>query len=197
MRLIIVPGNPSRNQYYKMSNIAQIKPETATPEQTEVFANVKKAMGMVPNLVATLAQSSAAVGGYLAFDGALAKGSLPAKYRELISVVVAQSNGCNYCLSAHSMIAKMKGYTEEAVLDFRRGKSSDPKEQSMINFIHKVLANKGNVAPAVIEDLRSHGFSESDIVEIIANVAINNFTNYFNNAAATVIDFPLAPKLEA
>ena len=95
------------------------------------------------------------------------------------------------------MIAKMKGYTEEAVLDFRRGKSSDPKEQSMINFIHKVLANKGNVAPAVIEDLRSHGFSESDIVEIIANVAINNFTNYFNNAAATVIDFPLAPKLEA
>ena len=180
-----------------MSNIAQINPENTTPELKEVFANVKKAMGMVPNLVATLAQSSEAVGGYLAFDGTLAKGSLPSKYREVISVVVAHANGCNYCLSAHSMVAKMKVYTEEQVLDFRRGKSADPKEQSMIIFIHRVLANKGNVSPEDIQDLRTHGFSESDIVEIIANVALNIFTNYFNNAAATVIDFPLAPKLEA
>jgi uncharacterized peroxidase-related enzyme len=180
-----------------MSNIAQIHPETATPEITEVFANVKKAMGMVPNLVATLAQSSAAMHGYLAFDGALAKGSLPSKYREVISVVVAHANGCNYCLSAHSMVAKMKGYTEDQVLDFRRGKSADSKEQSMITFIHKVLAKKGNVSADDIQELRSQGFSESDIVEIIANVALNIFTNYFNNAADTVIDFPLAPALEA
>jgi alkylhydroperoxidase family enzyme len=66
---------------------------------------------------------------------------------------LAQSNACNYCLSAHSMLAKMKGYTEDAILDFQRDKSAQPKEQSMIIF-HKVLANKGNFAQADIEDLR-------------------------------------------
>lgn len=176
-------------------NIPKLTLESASETQQHILETTKKAMGMIPNLVATLAQSTAAGTAYLQFDGALAKGSLPAKYRELISLVVGEFDGCHYCVSAHTLGAKMRGYSLEQAIEARKGHSDDPKEQAMLRFCQRVLETKGKIDTSEIQVLRDHEFSESDIVEIISNVALNIFTNYFNNAAATEIDFTLAPKL--
>jgi uncharacterized peroxidase-related enzyme len=180
-----------------MSHIAPVSKSTATPEQQAILTAVKKALGIVPNLVSTLAQSPAAANAYLAFSGALSKGSLSAKSRELIALAVGEANSCDYCVSAHTYIGSHAGLTEEEVLDARRGTSSDPKRQAAFSFIKKLVAERGHVSAEDIESLRVQGFSESDIVEIVANTALNIFTNYFNHVAATEIDFPVAAKLEA
>lgn len=180
-----------------MSNIAKITESTATPEQLEILTAVKKSVGMVPNLHATLLNSPAAVNAYIAFNSALTKGSLSAQSRELISLAVGEANSCEYCVSAHTYIGKHAGLTEAEVMDARRGTSTDPKSQAALTFVKKVVAERGHVSAEDVESLRQHGFSESDIVEIVANTALNIFTNYFNHVAATEIDFPIAPKLEA
>jgi len=180
-----------------MSNIAAVTESTATPEQQEILTATKKALGIVPNLVSTLAQSPAAANAYLAFSGALSKGSLSAKSRELIALAVGEANSCDYCVSAHTYIGTHAGLTEEEVLDARRGTSSDPKRKAALSFIKKLVSERGHVSAEDIEALRTQGFSESDIVEIVANTALNIFTNYFNHVAATEIDFPIAAKLEA
>jgi uncharacterized peroxidase-related enzyme len=180
-----------------MSRIPTVTAETATPEQQEILTGVKKALGLVPNLVSTLAQSPAAAHAYLAFSGALAKGILPGKHRELIALAVGESNSCDYCVAAHTYLGKHAGLTEEETLDARKGTSTDPKSNAALVFIKKVVAERGHVTDADVASLRAVGFNDAEIVEIVANVALNIFTNYFNHIAATVIDFPAAPKLAA
>lgn len=180
-----------------MSRISTIAESTATAEQLAILAAVKQSMGLVPNLVSTLAQSPAAATAYLSFSGSLAKGSLNGQIRELIALAVGEANSCDYCVSAHSLLGKHAGLAAEDVLDARRGKSNDPKLQAALSFVRKLVAERGHVSTGDVNSLREHGFSESDIVEIVANTALNIFTNYFNHVAATEIDFPLAPKLEA
>jgi uncharacterized peroxidase-related enzyme len=180
-----------------MSHIPTVSESTATPEQQAILTAVRKSLGIVPNLVSTLAQSPAAANAYLAFSGALSKGSLSAKTRELIALAVGEANSCDYCVSAHTYLGNHAGLTEEEVLDARRGTSSEPKRKAALSFIKKLVAERGHVRAEDIESLRQQGFSEGDIVEIVANTALNIFTNYFNHVAATEIDFPVAPKLEA
>lgn len=176
--------------------IPTIDAATASPEQQQILANVKKALGIVPNLVSTLAQSTAAAGAYLAFSGALAKGSLSAKLREQIALTVGEANSCGYCVSAHTYIGTHAGLSSEEVLAARTAESTDPKSGAALAFAQKVANHRGNVTDEDVAGLRELGFTDGDIVEIIANTALNIFTNYFNNAVATVIDFPVAPKLE-
>lgn len=180
-----------------MSHIPTVTESTATPEQQAILTAVKKSLGIVPNLVSTLAHSPAAANAYLAFSGALAKGTLSAKSRELIALAVGEANSCYYCVSAHTYLGNHAGLTNEEVLDARRSTSSDPKRQAALAFSKKVVSERGHVSAEDVESLRTHGFSNGEIVEIVANTALNIFTNYFNHVAATEIDFPIAPKLEA
>ena len=180
-----------------MSRISTVNDATASTEQKELLASVKKAMGMIPNLVSTLAQSPAAAGAYLAFNGALSKGTLSGKLREQISLAVGEANSCNYCVSAHSLLGQKAGLNSEEVLAARSAESADPKSEAALAFAKKVANHRGNVTDEDVSGLRDLGFTDGDIVEIIANTALNIFTNYFNNAVGTVIDFPIAPKLEA
>jgi len=180
-----------------MSYIPSIIESTATPEQESILTAVKKSLGIVPNLVSTLAQSPAAANAYLAFSGALAKGSLSAKSRELIALSVGEANSCDYCVSAHTYLGNHAGLSQEEVLDARRGTSTDPKRQAALSFVRKVVSERGRVNADDVESLRTHGFTNGDIAEIVANTALNIFTNYFNHVANTEIDFPIAPKLEA
>lgn len=178
-----------------MSRIPTVNDASASKEQQEILATVKKAFGMVPNLVSTLAQSPAAAGAYLAFSGNLAKGSLSAKLREQISLAVGEANSCNYCVSAHSLLGQKAGLSSDEVLAARSAESADPKSEAALAFAKKVANHRGNVTDEDVAALRTLGFTDGDIVEIIANTALNIFTNYFNNAVGTVIDFPLAPRL--
>ena len=180
-----------------MPRLQPITIATASVEQQQILANVKQALGVVPNLVATLAQSPAAGNAYLAFSGALAKGSLNAKLRQQIALVVGEANSCDYCLAAHSLIAGNVGLSQEEILAARAAEAADPKTAAALAFAQKVVNDRGIVADEDVAGLREHGFTEGDIAEIVANVALNIFTNYFNHVAGTVVDFPAAPKLDA
>lgn len=180
-----------------MPRIPTINAELASAEQKQILANVKQGLGLVPNLVSTLAQSPAAAHAYLAFSGALAKGSLSAKLREQISLVVGETNSCDYCVAAHTLLGGKAGLTQDETLAARSAESSDPKTAAALAFAQKLVKERGIVSDADVAGLREHGFTDGDIAEIVANTALNIFTNYFNHVAETVVDFPAAPKLEA
>jgi uncharacterized peroxidase-related enzyme len=180
-----------------MPRLQTLSAEQASAEQQQILADVKKGLGLVPNLVSTLAQSPAAAHAYLAFSGALAKGSLPRKLQEQISLVVGEANSCDYCLAAHTLLGGKAGLNPEEVLAARTGESSDPKSQAALEFARKIVTERGRVSDVDVAGLRAHGYTDGDIAEIVANTALNIFTNYFNHVAGTVVDFPAAPKLAA
>jgi AhpD family alkylhydroperoxidase len=142
-----------------------------------------------------MANSPAVLDSYLLFSGALARGSLSTRLREQISLAVAQANGCDYCLAAHSAIGKAVGLTAEQVRDSRLGTAVDPGADTLIRFALEVLAARGQVSDAALAEVREAGFDDGVIAEVVAHVALDVFTNYFNNVARTDVDFPRAAPL--
>lgn len=175
-----------------MARIHQVAPESATGKAKELLDAVQGKLGLVPNLTRAMANSPAVLEGYLGLSGALGKGSLSAKNREQIALAVGQANLCDYCLAAHSAIGKMVGLTPEQILDSRRGTAVDPKSDAVIRFARKVVDERGRVNDTDIADVRAAGLNDGAIAEVVANVALNIFTNYFNHVAETDIDFPRA-----
>lgn len=180
-----------------MSRINSINKENANPKALEILTAVNKALGIVPNMVSTMAQSPAVAKAYVGFNQALSQGSLSAKIRERIALAVAEENSCDYCLAAHTFLGEKAGLSEDEVLNARRGSSEEPEVAAALAFASKIVQERGQVTDADIAALRQHGFTDGDITEIIANVVLNIFTNYFNIAAGTEIDFPVAPALTA
>lgn len=176
-----------------MSRIAPVDPNTAPPAVTQLFATVKKEMGSVPNLISTMANSPVVAQAYLSFNQNLSKGQLPRRLREQLALVVGQANDCDYCIAAHTMLGKAAGLSEQATCDARRATSSDAKETAALEFARKVVADRGHVSDSDVDAVRGAGYTDGEIGEIVAHVALNTFTNYFNNVAETDIDFPAAP----
>jgi uncharacterized peroxidase-related enzyme len=172
-----------------------IDPNTATGNAKELLDGIQAKVGMTPNLYRIMANSPAALGGLMDFGGALAKGSLSAKLREQIALVVAETNGCDYCLAAHSAVGKSLGLSKEALLDSRRGSAADTKTRAALAFAGALVENRGHVADEDLQHVRDGGYDDGAIVEIIATVALNTFTNYFNHVAETPVDFPEAVAL--
>lgn len=153
---------------------------------------VKKQIGSAPNLFRIVSTSPAALEGYLSFNGALAKGKLPAATRERIALAVAQINGCGYCLSAHSYLGKHIAKLDDVELAAnRKGRSHDAKANAAVSFAAKIAQLRGAVDAGDVEAVRGAGYSDEQIVEIIAHVALNTLTNYVNEVLATEIDFPV------
>ena len=177
--------------------MARVNPveRNANPKTNELLAAVKKNMGMVPNMMSTMAQSPAVLQAYLRFSQSLAGGSLPNALRQQIALAVSECNQCNYCLSAHTFLGSKAGLTESELLDARHGSTSDFETNAALAFARKIVEDRGHVSDEDVEEVRRAGYSEGDIAEIIANVALTTFTNYFNTATATEIDFPVAPSL--
>jgi uncharacterized peroxidase-related enzyme len=178
-----------------MSRIPQIAPETATGRAKDLLDAVKGKLGLVPNMTRAMANAPAVLEGYLGLSGALAKGALTAKTREQLALALGQANGCDYCLSAHSAIGKMVGLTADQVRDSRLGTAVNPHDEAVIQFARKVLESRGQVSNSDIQDVRAAGLDDGAIAEVVAHVALNVFTNYFNNVAQTDIDFPRAEAL--
>lgn len=175
-----------------MSRIHQITPDSATGKAKELLDAVHGKLGLVPNITRAMANSPAVLEGYLGLSGALGKGSLSAKHREQIALTVGQANHCDYCLAAHSAIGKMVGLTPDQILDSRRGTAIDPKADAVIRFARKLVDERGRVSDADVAEVRAAGLNDRGIAEVVANVALNIFTNYFNHVAETDIDFPRA-----
>ncbi|MBL8187418.1 MAG: carboxymuconolactone decarboxylase family protein [Acidobacteria bacterium] len=173
-----------------MPRLNAIDPKEATGKAKELLDGVKTKIGMVPNLMRTFANSPAALEGYLNFSGALSGGLLSAKLREQIALTVADANNCEYCLSAHTAIGKMVGLNENELVASRRAGSSDAKIEAALKFAHQIVIKRGEVTDSEVQAVRVAGYNDGEITEIIANVALNIFTNYFNHVAQTVVDFP-------
>ena len=173
-----------------MSLLALIHPETG---RARVLLDVvKDKLGLVPNMARAMANAPAALDGYLQLSGALARGTLSAKAREQIALAVAQANGCEYCLAAHAAVGKMVGLTAEQIQDSRRGSAVDPRADALVRFARKVIDVRGRVGAADLDEFRAAGFDDGAVAEVVANVALHVFTNYFNLVAETDIDFPKA-----
>lgn len=163
-------------------------PEASQP----LLEAVNKALGTVPNLHRLVSNSPAALEGYLAMNGALAKGKVPAATRERIALAVAELNGCDYCLSAHTYLGKNLSKLDDAEITANRnGASNDPKADAAVRFAVRLVQTRGHVSAAEVEALRAAGYSDAQALEIVQHVALNTWTNYVNSAFATVIDFPV------
>jgi len=175
-----------------MPNIAPIDTQRAGAA-TEVIHAVRARLGKVPNLLATMAQSPAVLESYLAFGGALDNGVLDKSVREQIALTVAGANACDYCASAHTFIAKSLGVDAAEAVRNLSGDASDAKTAAILRFARGVVRERARLDDnaSALNELRNSGVSDAEIVEIIANVALNVFTNYFNHIADTDIDFPL------
>jgi uncharacterized peroxidase-related enzyme len=172
--------------------------ETAPASTQAHLSAVKKQLGVVPNLFRMVANSPAALEGYLALSGALAKGSLPAPTRERIALAVAQANGCNYCLSAHTYLGKNLAKLSDAeIAANRQGSSLDAKAGAAVRFATQLVHERGHVSDADLQAVRAAGYDDAQIVEIVQHVALNTWTNYINEVAQTEIDFPVAQALAA
>lgn len=159
---------------------------------------VKGLLGSVPNLFRVVSNSPAALEGYLGMNGALAKGALPAATRERIALAVAEINGCDYCLSAHTYLGKNVARLDDAEITANRnGASNDLKAEAAVRFAAKVARARGHVNDDDVRAVRDAGYDDAQIVEIVQHVALNTWTNYINEVAKTEIDFPVVRRQAA
>ena len=180
-----------------MSRLAIPTRETAPEAARATLDTVEKQLGTVPNLFRLLANSPAALTAYTGLSAALGR-SLDSKTRERIALAVAQVNGCDYCLSAHTYLGEHLARLDPAEIALnRQGRSSDPKADAVVRFAAAVARERGHVADSDIAAVRAAGFSDAQIVETVALVAENSFTNFLNEVARTDIDFPVVLAADA
>jgi len=179
-----------------MSRIQTLEPENAPQTTVALYDAVKKKLGLVPNMVKALGNSPAALQGYLGLSGAVASGTLSAVIREKIALLSAELNGCEYCLRAHTAIGGLMKIPESQLSSARRGESEDLKEQAILTLAKAVIENKGNVPESTQVAVKSAGVSEAEAAEVIANVAVNLYTNYFNSYAQVECEFPAVETCE-
>ncbi|MEQ8421691.1 MAG: carboxymuconolactone decarboxylase family protein [Arenibacter algicola] len=161
-----------------------------------IFDNLKKAVGFVPNLYAYYAKNETALGDYLTLQNR--KTTLKAKEKEVINLVVSQFNGCNYCLSAHTQIGKMNGFTEDQILEIRTGNASfDSKLDALAKFVLNTVKNKGRASEEVKEQLFDAGYTEANLIDVVIVIGDKTISNLIHNLADFEIDFPLAEELQA
>lgn len=172
--------------------MGRIKPVLQTTHDgvRRSFDAIEKQLGVVPNMMRTMAQSPRVLEGYLALSGALSRGLLPATLQEQIALAIAEANACNYCLSAHTALGRRAGLSDEQLTASREGRAAGAKANAALQFALAVLWRRGGVSNEELSHVRAAGFSDAEIAEIIAHVAVNVLTNYFNRAADTEIDFP-------
>jgi uncharacterized peroxidase-related enzyme len=180
-----------------MSRLTIPAREDAPLKSQPLLDAVEKQLGVVPNLFRLVGSSTAALEGYLGLNGALGR-TLDPKTRERIALAVAQANGCDYCLSAHTYLGLNLAKIDDAEIALNRaGHSGDAKADAALVFARKVLDTRGRVSDADLAAVRLAGFSEPQVIEIVASVALNVLTNYVNNVAQTDIDFPVVLAAQA
>lgn len=173
-----------------MTRLPALDPAVATGKSKTLLDAVQKKLGRTPNLMRTLANAPAALEAYLNLSGNLATGTLDAKVREQIALTVAEANLCDYCLAAHTAIGGMVGLSVDEIGKARASTSSQPKTTALLKLARSIVVNRGNPTDQELASARAQGVSDGEIVEVVANVALNILTNYVNHVAQTVVDFP-------
>jgi AhpD family alkylhydroperoxidase len=168
-----------------MARLLPVNPEQAAGRARELLHPVQTALGTIPHMMRTVAQSPAVLEGYLGFGQALGNGLLPPKLRQQLALTVAEASRCVYCLSAHTAIGRGVGLHAEELLAARGGTSTNDRGDAALRFARRLVEQRGEVEEAELLRLMAAGYTEGEIAEIIAHVALNIYTNYFNKAADT------------
>ncbi len=182
-----------------MSRIPTPTTINAAPEASrEMLQAVKKQLGVAPNLFRLVATSPAALEGYLGLSAALAKATISPATGERIALAVAEINGCDYCLSAHTYLGKHVAKLDDAEMTANRsGASNDVKADAAVRFAAKVVHARGRVSDSDVQAVKAAGYTDAELLEIILHVTLNTWTNYVNIVAQTEIDFPVVEAREA
>jgi uncharacterized peroxidase-related enzyme len=168
--------------------------EQVAPANQVIFDTLNKALGFVPNLYATIAYSENGLSRYLAYQNA--KTSLSNKEKEAVNLVVSEVNNCVYCQSAHTVIGKMNGFTDDQLLDIRKGKATDTRLNAVVKLAASITKNRGNANAALIDDFFTQGYTNENLVDLILQVSDKTAMNYLHNLTQVPVDFPVAPALE-
>ncbi len=164
--------------------------EQVAPANQEIFDNLTKALGFVPNLYATMAYSDNGLARFLAYQNA--KTTLSNKEKEAVNLIVSQVNGCIYCQSAHLVLGKMNGFTAEQLLDIRKAKSEEPKLNALVQLAADITKNRGNANNENIDAFFAQGFTNEHLVDLILQVSDKTAMNYLHNLTQVPVDFPIA-----
>jgi uncharacterized peroxidase-related enzyme len=175
-----------------MTRLTTINPADATGPAAELFANIKKAVGKVPNLFATIGtHSPAALGAMLAVDAVIGKSSLSKIDVETIKLAVSEVAGCDYCIAAHTLMGKMAGLSPEAMRAVRAGTTTgDARRDALVHFVRTLVGSSGTVAASEVDAVLAAGYTEQQLIEISLSIASITFTNLVNRINDTTLDFP-------
>jgi uncharacterized peroxidase-related enzyme len=173
-----------------MSRVPLVSPTAATGHRKALLDEIHGAFGATPAMFQAVANSPAALRSMWGSFGALGSGVLPAVLIEQIAVVVADRNGCEYCLAAHTFLGRKAGLDSDELSEAQAGRSRDPRTAAALAFAVKVVEQRAQITDADVAALREVGYDDEAIVEILANVALNLFTNYVNVAFQVPVDFP-------
>jgi uncharacterized peroxidase-related enzyme len=175
-----------------MSNVPLLNAEDTAGDVSRQLGEINAAFGATPAMFRAVANSSAALSSMWGSFGAFADGALGSAVSEQLAVAVANKNSCDYCLAAHTLLGKKAGVSAETMSAAQTGESDDPRIAALLAFALLLVEERGQVAAEEFETLRTHGWSDEQIVETIAQVALNVFTNYINIALDVPVDFPMA-----
>ena len=168
--------------------------DQASPANQALMDNLKKSLTFVPNLYATFTYSETALGTYLTLQNA--KSSLSAKAREVINLAVSQVNSCRYCLAAHTLVGKMVGFTEDQVLEIRRGTASfDTRLDALARLVKNVAINRGHADKAILQAFFDAGWNEGNLIDVMVVIGDKTISNYLHSTTEIPVDFPAAPEL--
>jgi uncharacterized peroxidase-related enzyme len=185
---------PSLKKAHTMTNFAVPTAATVSPANQAIFEQLKKGLGMVPNLYATLAHSDHALGNYLTLQNG--KSSLNAKEREVINLVVSQVNECAYCLAAHTALGAMVGFTPAQIVAIRKGGAAfDAKLDALARLVKGATLNRGHAAQELIDAFFAAGYNQGNLVDVVMVIGDKIITNYLHALTKVPVDFPAAPAL--
>ena len=179
-----------------MPRLQPIAVENTTGHTRELVDAAKKKLGKHINIIATMANSPAVLESYLNFSGAMGKSQLSAKAREAVSLIIGEKNACQYCVSAHTTVGKMVGFSEEETIQIRQGVAADPKLQAVVDLAAAIADTKGLISDEEFAAAKDAGLTDEEITEVVGLVSLNFFTNFFNHVAGTEVDFPQVELLE-
>src|SRR4051794_24405716 len=173
-----------------MARTTTLTPEQVPADSKPTLDAFTKNIGFTPNMMSSFAQSPIAFNAWATLLGSLSK-ALDVKTRDSIGLVVSEVNGCNYCLTVHSFTAEhMAKLSADEIILARKGLASDPKRNAALQFAKKVIETRGHVADADLAAVPAAGFTEANVIEILALVAMYSLTNFFNNVFDPDRDFP-------
>jgi uncharacterized peroxidase-related enzyme len=171
-----------------MTRLTPIDPAAPSAAKPLLDA-VHRKLGVVPNMMRVLAANPAVLSAYLGFSDAVTHAGLGIKLHEQIALAVAEANGCDYCLAAHAALGKLAGLPQAALLSARKGEADDARASAVLTLARRLVDTRGDVPETQLAEARAV-LTDGEIVEVIASVALNVFTNYLNIAVDTDIDFP-------